>query len=174
MKLDVSRAFLQPGERIPFRHEEPIPSQLIFGETVTFEKPAVLTGTYLLEGSTLYLTGTLEVTAHGRCAFCLSEVDFPVRKDFDEVFLQLDRMTRQMKPETEDDEQMTFEGKEIDLSQLALTLAVLELPMRFECADCSAQAGDDADETTRACQKEMPTVHPFSALQQLLTKDQEV
>ena len=60
------------------------------------------------------------------------------------------------------------------LAQLALTLAVLELPMRFECADCSAQAGDDADETTRACQKETPMEHPFSALQQLLTKDQEV
>ena len=74
MVLDVSQAFLRPGERIAFRHEEPIPPQLIFGETVTFPKPAVMEGDFLLEGSTLYLTGRLDVTARGRCAFCLSEV----------------------------------------------------------------------------------------------------
>ena len=175
MVLDVSQAFLRPGERIAFRHEEPIPPQLIFGETVTFPQPAVMTGDYLLEGSTLYLTGTLDVTAQGRCAFCLDEVRYPVRKDFAEVFLHLDRMTRQSKPQTDDDEQMTFEGKEIELSQLALTLTVLELPIRFECACCSQPAdGENAGKDTNACQKETPTVHPFSALQQLLTKDQEV
>ena len=175
MLLDVSRAFLQPGERIAFRHEEPIPPQLIFGETVTFPANAVMTGDYLLEGSTLYLTGELEVTAQGRCAFCLKEISYPIRKDFSEVFLHLDRMTRQTQRAEEDDEQMTFEGKEIDLAQLALTLAVLELPMRFECDEClSADDGEDVGDHTHACQKETPTVHPFSALQQLLTKDQEV
>ena len=175
MVLDVSQAFLRPGERIAFRHEEPIPPQLIFGETVTFPAPAVMTGDFLLEGSTLYLTGTLEVTAQGRCAYCLSDVSYPVSKDFAEVFLHLDRMTRQTQRVADDDEQMTFEGKEIDLAQLALTLAVLELPIRFECERCSNQSDeDDVGDETRACQKETPTEHPFSALQQLLTKDQEV
>ena len=175
MLLDVSRAFLQPGERIPFRHEEPIPPQVIFGETVTFPCPAVMTGTYLLEGSTLYLSGQLKVTARGACAFCLKPVDYPVTQDFDEVFLHLDRMTRQTQAAADDEEQMTFEGKVIDLAQLALTLTVLELPMRFECTDCSARAdGEAVAEEAHACQKETPTVHPFSALQQLLTKDQEV
>ena len=75
----------------------------------------------------------------------------------------------------DDDEQMTFEGKEIDLAQLALTLTVLELPMRFECESCSDRSDEeDVGEETRACQKETPMEHPFSALQQLLTKDQEV
>ncbi len=175
MVLDVSQAFLRPGERIAFRHEEPIPPQLIFGETVTFPQPAVMTGDYLLEGSTLYLTGTLDVTARGSCAFCLSDVSYPVHQEFAEVFLHLDRMTRLTKRAADDDEQMTFEGKELDLAQLALTLTVLELPMRFVCEACSQQAGeDDAGDDTHACQKETPTEHPFSALQQLLTKDQEV
>ena len=175
MVLDVSQAFLQPGERIASRHEEPIPPQLIFGETVTFPQPAVMTGDFLLEGSTLYLTGTLEVTAQGNCAFCLNEVRYPVTKEFSEVFLHLDRMTRQTQQAVDDDERMTFEGKEIDLAQLALTLTVLDLPMRFECQDCSKETGGKpAGNDAHACQKEMPTVHPFSALQQLLTKDQEV
>ena len=174
MVLDVSQAFLQPGERIAFRHEEPIPPQLIFGETVTFPEPAVMEGDFLLEGSTLYLTGRLDVTARGRCAFCLSEVSYPVSKDFSEVFLHLDRMTRQTQQAADDDEQMTFEGKEIDLAQLALTLTVLELPMRFECESCSDRSDEeDVGEETRACQKETPMEHPFSALQHLLTKDQE-
>ena len=175
MVLDVSQAFLQPGERIAFRHEEPIPPQLIFGETVTFPQPAVMTGDFLLEGSTLYLTGTLEVTAQGNCAFCLNEVRYPVTKEFSEVFLHLDRMTRQTQQAVDDDERMTFEGKEIDLAQLALTLTVLELPMRFECESCSEGSDDeDVGDESRACQKETPMEHPFSALQQLLTKDQEV
>ncbi|MBQ6233491.1 MAG: DUF177 domain-containing protein [Clostridia bacterium] len=175
MVLDVSQAFLRPGERIAFRHEEPIPPQLIFGETVTFPAPAVMTGDFLLEGSTLYLTGTLEVTAQGRCAYCLSDVSYPVSKDFAEVFLHLDRMTRQTQRVADDDEQMTFEGKEIDLAQLALTLTVLELPMRFECENCSEESDEEeVGHESRACQKETPTEHPFSALQQLLTKDQEV
>ena len=84
-------------------------------------------------------------------------------------------MTRQTQQAADDDEQMTFEGKEIDLAQLALTLTVLELPMRFECESCSDRSDEeDVGEETRACQKETPMEHPFSALQHLLTKDQEV
>jgi len=176
MLLDVSQAFLRPGERIAFRHEETIPPQEIFGETVTFPRPAVLQGDYLLEGSELYLTGTLETVARGECAFCLKEVLYPVRVPFDEVFLHLDRYTPRTDKTEEDDEQMTFEGKRLDLSQLALSLAVLELPMRFECPECSKNdtAGGPDGDNADACQKEMPGAHPFSALQQLLTKDQEV
>ena len=57
------------------------------------------------------------------------------------------------------------------------TLAVLALPMRFECGEsCPALARLQPDDSqpTHACQKDMPDQHPFSALQQLLTKDQEV
>jgi hypothetical protein len=58
---------------------------------------------------------------------------------------------------------------------LALTLTVLELPMRFECESCSEGSDEeDVGDESRACQKETPMEHPFSALQQLLTKDQEV
>ena len=59
----------------------------------------------------------------------------------------------------------------------ALTLTLLDLPIRFECGDdCPVltRLHAEDDETTHACQKDMPDQHPFSALQQLLTKDQEV
>ena len=60
---------------------------------------------------------------------------------------------------------------------LNLSAFVLALPMRFECGEsCPALARLQPDDSqpTYACQKDMPDQHPFSALQQLLTKDQEV
>ncbi|MBQ8082396.1 MAG: DUF177 domain-containing protein, partial [Clostridia bacterium] len=141
MRLDVSQAFKKPGERIAFRHEEAIPPQQIFSETVTFDDPAVFEGTYLLEGRSLYLSGSFHAVAHGHCAYCLQPVEFTVDQPFDEIFLQVDRFTELNVDE--EDERWTFEGKEIDLAQLALTLAVLELPIRFECAECENDDPDD-------------------------------
>ena len=173
MDLDVSLAFRQPGERIPFRHEVTIPPQVIFGETISFPQPAVFEGTYLLEEDSLLLDGRFTAQAHGACAYCLKAVVYPVDVPVKEVFLHLDRLS-QVDPEHLEDEQMTFQGKELDLGPLALTLAVLDLPMRLVCQDCSEKQAREGLEDTHACQKEPPQVHPFSALQQLLTKDQEV
>jgi len=56
-----------------------------------------------------------------------------------------------------------------------LTLTLLELPIRFECEpECEVMKQARQDNESHACQKELPDQHPFSALQQLLTKDQEV
>ena len=45
---------------------------------------------------------------------------------------------------------------------------------KIEGNPLSEKQADDSLDDTHACQKESPVVHPFSALQQLLTKDQEV
>ena len=176
MLLDVSRAMRQPGEAIPFEHHDEIPPQEIFGETVTFDD-VLLTGHFSGAEDNLRLWGTLTCTAHGHCAGCLKPVDYPVEVPFDEIFIRQTRYTP--KPEgLEGEEQWMYEGSKVELSQLILTLAVLELPMRFECGpDCPVlgrMPSDEDSQTTHACQKDMPDQHPFSALQQLLTKDQEV
>ena len=175
MLLDVSRALRAPGEEIPFLHRDQIPPQEIFGETVTFDPP-LLSGHYSLSGDSLRLWGTLSCTAHGHCAGCLKEVDFQVETPFDEVFARLGRYPQKEEKAEDEEEQMVFEGSKVELSHLVLTLTLLELPMRFQCGDdCPAlralTLGDDA---SSACQEDMPDQHPFSALQQLLTKDQEV
>ncbi|MDY3279239.1 MAG: DUF177 domain-containing protein [Eubacteriales bacterium] len=176
MLLDVSRALRLPGEVFPFLHREEIPPQEIFGETITFSD-AVLTGHFSMAGDSLHLEGTLTVTAHGHCAGCLKPVDDPMEIPFDEIFIrQESRHPQAENADQDEDERLVFEGSKVELSQLALTLAVLELPMRFVCGeDCQALAAMQPDiQPTHACQKDMPDQHPFSALQQLLTKDQEV
>ena len=180
MLLDITMAIKSQGEEFPFLHHEEIPPQLVFGETITFD-PVVMSGVYSLEGNTLHLEGSLETCAHGKCAACLKDVAYPISVPFDENYHHMDRRevlaSRQEKEAGPlDEERLAFEGSRVDLSQLALTLAVLELPMRFLCEPpCTERLQlQEDDYPSHACQKELPDQHPFSALQQLLTKDQEV
>lgn len=175
MLLDISCALRAPGEDYPFMHRDAIPPQEIFGETVTFDD-VLLSGHFSFAGDSLHIRGTLTAIANGSCAGCLKPVRLPMEVSFDEIFT---RRTRFSPPREEDpeDERLMFEGSKVELSHLALTLAVLDLPMRFTCGeDCPALAAmqPENDTPTHACQKDMPDQHPFSALQQLLTKDQEV
>ncbi len=175
MLLDVSRAQREPGEEIPFLHRDAIPPQEILGETVTFSD-VLLSGFYSSMDERLHLRGTLHAVAHGHCAGCLKPVDCRLEVPFDEMFTRLKRFSgREEEPDGE--EEWTYEGSKVELAHLAMTLAVLELPIRFECSGgCPALSAlpSEDDEESHACQKEMPDQHPFSALQQLLTKDQEV
>ena len=176
MLLDMSRALRAPGEEIPFLHRDAIPPQEIFGETVTFDD-VLLTGHFAAADESLRIWGTLTCTAHGHCAGCLQPVDYPVEVPFDEIFTRQTRFT-QAEEVPGEEERWMYEGSKVELSHLSMTLAVLELPIRFECSPhCPALSGlPSAEDTqeTHACQKDMPDQHPFSALQQLLTKDQEV
>jgi len=173
--LDVSRALRAPGEEIPLLHRDAIPPQEIFGETVTFSD-VLLTGHYSAVDETLHIRGVLTAVAHGHCAGCLRQVDYPLEVPFDETFIRQTRYTVQDEIPG-DEERWMYEGSKAELSHLTMTLAVLNLPIRFECGeDCPALSALPSEDslTTHACQKDMPDQHPFSALQQLLTKDQEV
>ena len=176
MFLDITPALRAPGSEFPLLHRDVVPPQTVFGEEITFEDVR-FEGVYSLTGDTLCLTGLFRARALGHCAGCLKPVTQEMEVPFDEVFTRLSRFHPQEVPQDEDDERLMFEGSKVELSHLALTLAVLELPMRFVCGeDCEAlRAMQPADSPiTHACQKDMPDQHPFSALQQLLTKDQEV
>lgn len=174
--LDISRALRTPGEEIPFQHCDEIPPQEIFGETVTFDD-VLLQGYLSAADDSLRIRGTMTAVAHAHCAMCLRPVDYPVEVPFDEVFTRQTRFSRADEASPDEEERLMYEGSKVELSHLAMTLAVLELPIRFECGeDCPARAAILPDDTpsSRASQKDLPDQHPFSALQQLLTKDQEV
>ena len=175
--LDITPALRAPGQEITLHHRDAVPPQTVFGEEIAFEDVR-FEGAYSLTGDTLRLSGTFRARALGHCAGCLRPVVLGMEVPFDEVFTRLDRFRPQETPQQdEDDERLMFEGSKVELSHLALTLAVLELPMRFVCGDdCQALRAMQPEESpiTHACQKDMPDQHPFSALQQLLTKDQEV
>ena len=174
--LDISRALRAPGEDFPFLHRDDIPPQEIFGETITFSD-VLLSGHYSFAGESLHIRGVLTATANGCCGGCLKPVEYPVEVEFDEIFTRQSRYTPMEETFLDEEERLMFEGSKVELSHLALTLAVLDLPLRFTCGDdCPALDAmqPDDDTQTHACQKDMPDQHPFSALQQLLTKDQEV
>ena len=164
MLLDVSRALRTPGEAIPFVHHERIEPQDISGETVTFDDPVFLEGRFTMSGNDLTLEGTLTATAHSRCCNCLGPAQVNLSVPFREVFTRLDRM-----PEDIDEypDRWTFAGSKVELAHLALTLAVLELPIRILCKpDCEGYKQMAPQYTTP--QKS----NPFSVLQNLLKNDQ--
>lgn len=170
MLLDVSRALRNPGEAVPFTHHEHIPPQEISGETVTFDDPVVMEGHCTMSGNDLTLDGTLTATAHSRCCNCLGPAQVDIKVPFHEVFTRLDRPQEDTEA---DPDRWVFLGSKAELSHLALTLAVLELPIRILCKpDCEGYKQMAPGYTNP--QKS----NPFSVLQNLQLKndqdDQEV
>ena len=164
MQLDVSRAMRSPDEKFPFIHHERIAPQDIYGEEVTFDEPVVLEGRFCMSGSELTLDGTLTATAHSRCCNCLGPAQVNLSVPFREVFTRLDRMPEDI---DDDPDRWTFAGSKVELAHLALTLAVLELPIRILCKpDCEGYKQMAPQYTTP--QKS----NPFSVLQNLLKNDQ--
>ena len=121
MELDVSKAFVTPAEAFPFE------------ATVTFD-PVELSGTYCMyEDNVIRLEGELHTVAHGECALCMQPAQEEVSVSFAETF-------RRDADELEGDS-FRYEGKKLPLDHMTLTLAMLELPMRFECKDgCEGSA----------------------------------
>lgn len=177
MLLDVSRALREPGTEFPFIHPEEIPPQDVLGDTVTFDSPVVMEGTFAMTEKRLRITGKLRAVVHAHCANCLADVMEKLVVPFDEVFEYVDRYEAAASSDSPEEDKLQFDGYQVDLSQIALTLAVLELPIRFLCReDCDGymQELTRVQPQANACREELTQEHPFAALQQLLTKDQEV
>jgi len=169
MLLDISRALRSQGTEFPFALEGEIPTQDILGEMVTFDK-VTMSGNYSAAGKSVLVEGQLTAAAHARCAKCLSRAQAEVTVPFREFYVQ--------DGDPEDPDKFAFEGYSLNLDHLALSLALLDLPMRFLCGeDCKGLCpvcGASLNKQTCTCRKETLTKHPFEALQHLLTKDEEV
>ena len=168
MELDVSQGFLHPATAFPFKADLTLEAQDVGGETVTFD-PVTLEGTYFVVDDTVRLEGRLTTTARAVCALCLGPAAKPVEVAFDETF-------RKDANETED-ECFRYEGKAVPLDHMALTLIMLNLPMRFVCggADCHAAAELKAwNEETKVWREEPEsegTYRPFEGLDALLRRE---
>ena len=169
MLLDISRALKAQGSEFPFLLSGEISDQDILGEPVSFDK-AAMNGLFSAAGKSVLIHGQLETIAHARCAKCLGSAKVDLKVPFREIFVQ--------DGDPNDPDKFSFEGNWLDLSHLALSLAVLALPMRFICReDCKGLCpvcGGNLNKNLCTCQKELQQKHPFEALQQLLKKDEEV
>lgn len=172
--FDVTQALRDPGRPYPFRVEQTIAPQDVMGQTVAFD-PALVAGHVIAtpEGD-IMVEGTMSVTAHAPCAYCLEPANTMLQAVFSETFLR--------DGDPEDDEVFTYTSSSLSFEKLVLSYALLELPMRLICGEeCKGvpELGDgqspikwEAD--VAASQKDQQNAHPFAALQQLLTKDEEV
>ena len=173
--IDIGKALRYPEERFPYLYELTIPQQDIWGEAVCFD-PVKMEGSFYMAEGKLHLEGNLSSVAHSRCSKCLEPAEYPVDVDFNEVFVYArDRVeTDEFLPD--DLDRLAYDGPQLAVDHLALTLAVLDMPIRFLCReDCKGISGIAEDiKLFDTDQKELKMQRPFSALQQLLDKDQEV
>lgn len=168
MYLDISQGFLHPGTSFPFRKEVELEKQDINGETVTFD-PVTLEGTYFVADDTVRLEGSLKTVAHASCALCLGPASMPVEVDFGETF-------RKDADESED-ECFRYEGKQVPLGHMVLTLVLLNLPMRFVCSESCRADGElkawNEEAKTWAEEEGETTYRPFEQLGQLLEEEKK-
>ncbi len=160
--LDVSLATRNPGTEYPFEERQAIAPQKIGGDTVSFDEAILKGNLKAMENGDVEVEGTLKVLAHGRCANCLKPAQVPVEAAYRELF--------QREGDPEDDEIFTYTGHVVNLEKLAMSYAVMHLPMRMLCReDCEEYVQYlETEDNPDSCQKELPGQHPFAALQQLL------
>ncbi len=165
MNLDISKGCLSPLVHQPFSARVELAPQDVNGETVSFD-PVELEGRYAVADDAVTLEGKLSTVAHAACALCLGPAAAPVQVSFRETFRK-DANEQQ-------DEAFRYEGKSVPLDHMALTLVMLNLPMRFVCSE-SCNAGTeylgDAEDLPQP-EPEEGTYRPFEGLKDLLEKKQ--
>ncbi len=164
MELDVTKALLAPGTEYPFSVQETLPPQDVYGEEIAFDTVS-LAGVFTAIDGAVQLRGEMTTTVHATCAMCLGPATVPLTVPFMEMF-------RKDANELED-EAFQFEGNKISLTQLALTLAMLNLPMRIVCReDCpGSNAYRTLKEENSKSSSQEETQRPFEALQSLLNDE---
>ena len=165
MYLDVSKGFVSQETAFPYDAVVELPPQEVCGETVSFD-PVRLAGKYTVYEDAVVLEGELETVAHGTCSVCMEPAQAKIEVAFSERFRK--------DANEEEDDCFLYEGKQLPLEHMTLTLVLLNTPMRFDCGTgCTpavelkawneaekvwAEAGEDTQDTYR----------PFEGLKDLL------
>lgn len=167
MILDINRALSIPG----VEHAFDISLSEAEGEMkVLFPDGVRVWGTVMGAGETVFVRGTVEALIDADCARCLTPIHVAVTAPLDEVY------AKEVDPD--DPEKLAYSGHTLDISEQVHAAFLLNMPMRFLCReDCPGLCpgcGANLSQGSCSCQKELPQQHPFSALQSLLTEDEEV
>jgi len=170
MLLDVTKALHAIGEEFPFACSEEAPPAMWDGAEVRFVTPVQVSGAYRAVKEDVWVRARVSVRMRLACAACLADATHDASAAMDVCFSQA--------PDPEDPDLFPYEGHTLRLDDAALGALWLEMPMRVLCAaGCKGlcpHCGVNRNQTTCACQKELPAKHPFSALAALLNQDEEV
>ena len=168
MFLDVSKAFVRPMVDFDFEVEVPLEKQEVNGDEVSFE-PVKLKGQYSMMDDMVRVEGTLQTVAHAPCAVCLTDASAPIEVEFAESFRK--------DADEEEDGFFKYEGKQLPLDHMTLTLVLLNMPMRFLCReDCKGlcpQCGVNLNTGSCTCQEGDDDTNPFAALRSMIVENNE-
>ena len=177
MKLDITRGVQTKGIDVPFTLEETWGEDRWGGDTVRYVSPVRLSGTYMITGETGVINAQAQTVVESRCARCLAPALTEVSAPVSEAFV------RETEGEEPAEEQYTYQGHVLDLTDAVRTSVLLEVPTRILCReDCKGlcdQCGANLNVTTCSCRKESLYRNPFQALAERMeeiipTEDQEV
>ena len=177
MKLDITRGVQTKGIDVPFTLEETWGEDRWGGDTVRYVSPVRLSGTYMITGETVVINAQAQTVVESRCARCLAPALTEVSAPVSEAFV------RETEGEETAEEQYTYQGHVLDLTDAVRTSVLLEVPTRILCReDCKGlcdQCGANLNVTTCSCRKESLYRNPFQALAERMeeiipTEDQEV
>ena len=166
--LNVSKALMYEGEEFPFEADVELEDTLLLGDPVVFPGTAHLAGQVKAIGDSVQVRGEMEFTASARCALCLKEASRAMKTTFDAVFA--------LAPNPDNPDLYLYEGKELDLTDMATDAATLALPMQWRCRPaCNGLCpvcGADRNLTSCSCRQDSGKENPFAVLQQLMTEDE--
>lgn len=170
MQLDVAMALQAQGEEIPFVCSEEMPPTVWDGAALHFVTPLEVRGVCTAVKENVWVRAKVSARMRLPCANCLNDAVYDGNALMEACF------SRQ--PDPDDPDIFAFEGHMLQLNDAALGALWLEMPMRVLCApDCQGLCpvcGVNRNISQCACQKELPSKHPFSALASLLNQDEEV
>lgn len=174
MRMDVSLALKNPGHEFPFTLELPLNDQEFAGEEIRFTSQAAMEGTYSMSGEGVTVRGELKVEYTRQCSLCLSPVAARAECEFEDMFY------KEQNPEDPND-LFLIENYTIDMTAYAESLVFLNMPMTAKCRpDCKGMCpvcGANLNISQCSCGRaDTPsdTRKPFAALEDLLTRDEEV
>lgn len=167
--LNVTKALQNPGQEYPFVVDAQIEEMEVLGDPVRFIDVKA-EGIVFGAGTTVSATADVTATVVSRCARCLEEVRFPIAAEMKAKF------SRQ--PDPDDPDQYLFEASTVDLTEALKDALVLELPLRFLCAeDCKGlcpKCGINLNTGSCTCQKGVEIPNPFEALRSIVENNEEV
>lgn len=146
----------------------PLPDQESLGEVITFTQPARFDGAMVYSHERLYLEG--EITAHvgASCADCLAPVQTVVTVPVDEELIDGGHLANDP-----DDERFCYENDRVDMLTVVETLVTLAMPLRYHCPEHLDKDGLSEPDMITIGHPEPKDQHPFLALKDWLTKDEE-
>ncbi|MDO4546570.1 MAG: DUF177 domain-containing protein [Clostridia bacterium] len=169
MKLDVSQALKNQGQSYRFKGELTLPGVEVMGDEVSFGNVEV-DGEYIAAEEAVSVSAKVKAVAKTRCCLCLSDVELPISTKLKATYMR--------QPPPDDPDVYPLDGYMADIDMLSGEALILELPMRIVCReDCKGlcpTCGVNRNVERCICQEGGDRLNPFSALTEMLSKNEEV